>query len=109
MANLESMKKCVQNLRRYQRPILCTEYMARPQGSRFDPILGYLKKEGVGAYNWGFVDGKTQTIYPWDSWQKPYTAEPPEWFHDIFRRDGTPYDAKEVDYIKSLTGPTAKP
>jgi hypothetical protein len=106
---LEDIKKCVQNLRRYQRPILCTEYMARPQGSRFDPILGYLKTEGVGAYNWGFVDGKTQTIYPWDSWQKPYTAEPPEWFHDIFRRDGTPYDAKEVDYIKSLTGAPAKP
>jgi hypothetical protein len=101
--NLEETKKCVQHLRRYQRPILCTEYMARPNGSRFDPILGYFQAENVGAYNWGFVDGKTQTIYPWDSWKKTYTAEPPEWFHDILRRDGTPYNAREVEYIKQVT------
>ncbi len=100
---LESMRKCVENLRRYERPIQCTEYMARPQGSQFDPVLGYLQQERVGAYNWGFVAGKTQTIYPWDSWEKTYTAEPPVWFHDIFRADGTAYDQREVDYIKSVT------
>ena len=104
---LPDMQKCVANLRRYDRPILCTEYMARPAGSRFDPILGYLKEEKVAAYNWGFVDGKTQTIYPWDSWTKQYTGEPSPWFHDILRRDGTAYDAAEVDYIKRITG-TAK-
>jgi hypothetical protein len=97
------MKRDVESLKRYGRPLLCTEYMARPAGSRFDPILAYLKAEHVGAYNWGFVAGKTQTIYPWDSWQKPYAAEPPVWFHDIFRPDGTPYDAREVDYIRSVT------
>ncbi len=102
--NLEEAKKCVQNLRRYHRPILCTEYMARPNGSRFEPILGYFQQENIGAYNWGFVDGKTQTIYPWDSWKKTYSAEPPEWFHDIFRQNGMPYDAKEVEYIKRITG-----
>ncbi|WCJ60156.1 cellulase family glycosylhydrolase [Fontisphaera persica] len=101
---LEEMQRCVNNLRRYNRPILCTEYMARPQGSTFDPILGYLKQQKVAAYNWGFVDGKTQTIFPWDSWRKPYTNEPPLWFHDIFRRDGTPYKADEVEYIKRVTG-----
>jgi hypothetical protein len=100
----EDMRKRVESLRRYGRPLLCTEYMARPAGSRFDPILGYLKQQHVGAYNWGFVDGKTQTIYPWDSWEKKYTGEPELWFHDILRRDGTPYDAKEVEYIKSVTG-----
>lgn len=99
----EEMKKCVQNLRRYNRPILCTEYMARGNGSRFEPILGDLQEQNVGAYNWGFVDGKTQTIYPWDSWEKEYTGEPNVWFHDILRRDGTPYDANEVRYIKSIT------
>jgi hypothetical protein len=97
------MKKCVDHLRRYNRPILCTEYMARGNGSHFDPILGYLEKENVGAYNWGFVSGKTQTIFPWNSWDQKYTAEPKEWFHDIFRPDGTPFDANEVRYIKSVT------
>jgi hypothetical protein len=104
---LEDLKPCVQNLRRYQRPILCTEYMARPAGSTFDPALGYLKDQDVGAYNWGFVAGKTQTIYPWDSWTKTYTAEPPVWFHDIFRANGTAYVAAEVDYIKRVTSDKA--
>ena len=101
---LGELKECVDHLRRYQRPLICTEYMARPQGSTFDPNLGYLKEQKVGAYCWGFVSGKTQTIYPWDSWQKSYTGEPPLWFHDIFRPDGSPYDPKEVAYIKRLTG-----
>ena len=100
---LEGAQKCVQNLKRYNRPILCTEFMARPRGSRFDPVLGYFKEQNVGAYCWGFVDGKTQTIYPWDSWEKKYTSEPTPWFHDILRGSGVPYDQKEVDYIKSLT------
>lgn len=103
-SKLDQVKKCVENLRRYDRPIICTEYMARPNGSTFDPILGWFKEQQVGAYNWGFVDGKSQTIYPWDSWTKKYTAEPPLWFHDIFRRDGSPYLAAEVEYIKKVTG-----
>ena len=94
----------IEQLRRYGRPILCTEFMARPAGSRFDPLLGLFKEQHVAAYCWGLVDGRTQTIYPWDSWQKQYTAEPPVWFHEIFRRNGTPYDAAEVAYIRRITG-----
>jgi hypothetical protein len=101
-------KRRVDSLRRYKRPIVCTEYMARPLGSTFAAILPLLKDEHVGAYNWGFVNGKSQTIYPWDSWEKPYHAEPPVWFHDIFRADGTPYDAKETAFIRRLT-PESKP
>jgi hypothetical protein len=101
---LAELKKDVESLKRYNRPILCTEYMARPVGSTFDPVLGYLKDEHIGAYNWGFVSGKTQTIYPWDSWQKAYSSELPLWFHDIFRADGKPYDSAEVTFIRKLTG-----
>lgn len=102
--NLDKLKQCVNNLKRYDRPILCTEYMARPNGSTFDPHLGWMKENKVSAYNWGFVQGKTQTIYPWDSWTKEYKAEPPVWFHDIFRTDGTPYRPEEVEYIRKVTG-----
>ncbi len=102
--NPDEMKARVESLRRYGRPILCTEYMARPAGSTFADILPYLQQQRIGAYNWGFVAGKTQTIYPWDSWTKTYSAEPPVWFHDIFRPDGTPYDAQEVTLIRRLTG-----
>jgi hypothetical protein len=101
---IEVVKKQVENLKRYGRPLLCTEYMNRQRQSTFDPVMGYLKEQRIGAYNWGLVAGKTQTIYPWDSWQKSYTAEPSVWFHDILRKDGTPFDPKEADYIKKLTG-----
>jgi hypothetical protein len=101
---IEVVKKQVENLQRYGRPLLCTEYMNRQRQSTFDPVMGYLKEQRIGAYNWGLVAGKTQTIYPWDSWQKSYTAEPSVWFHDILRKDGTPFDPKEADYIKKLTG-----
>jgi hypothetical protein len=101
--DLPSLKEAVANLRRYHRPLLCTEYMSRGNGSFFDPNLGYLKSQGVAAFNWGLVDGKSQTIYPWDSWTKQYTGEPALWFHDIFHRDGTPYRAEEVTYIRNVT------
>lgn len=94
----------VQLLQRYGRPLICSEYMARPTGSTFEQILPLFKTQHVGAINWGFVDGKTQTIYPWDSWQKKYTAAPKVWFHDILHHDGTPYDPKEVALIRQLTG-----
>ena len=101
---LDRARLCVEHLRRYNRPILCTEYMARPRGSTFDPLMGYFKEQKVGAYCWGFVAGKSNTIYPWDSWQKAYETEPPVWFHDIFRGDGTPYRPEEVEYIRQQTG-----
>jgi hypothetical protein len=99
----EVTKRIIDSLRRFHRPIICTEYMARPIGSTFASILPLLKKEHVWAYNWGFVSGKSQTIYPWDSWEKPYSSEPALWFHDIFHKDGTPYDAKETALIRQLT------
>lgn len=90
-------------LQRYGRPVICTEYMSRGNGSTFKGSMPVAKKYKVAAYNWGLVDGKMQTIYPWDSWQKKYYGEPDVWFHDIFRRDGTPYKQDEVELIKSLT------
>ncbi|MBN1507595.1 MAG: cellulase family glycosylhydrolase [Sedimentisphaerales bacterium] len=99
-SSLPEMQQRVESLRRFGRPILCTEYMARPAGSTFEAILPHLEQENVGAYNWGLVAGRTQTIYPWDSWQTKYKAEPPVWFHDIFRKDGKPFDPNEVERIK---------
>ncbi len=96
-------EKKIIELQRYGKPLLCTEYMARPNGSTFQGFLPVAKKYNVAMYNWGFVNGKSQTIYPWDSWTKQYTAEPPVWFHDVFQTDGKPYKQEEVDAIKNLT------
>lgn len=93
----------IDSLRTYGGPLICTEYMARTRNSRFDNIMPLLKKENIGAYNWGLVSGKTNTIYAWDT---PMSdgKEPKVWFHDIFRKDGTPYKKEEVKLIKELTG-----
>ena len=102
--DLGELEQRVETLRRFERPLLCTEFMARSAGSTFDPHLGWMKNVGVGAYCWGFVAGRTQTQYPWVSWVKPFDAEPDPWFHDILRPDGTPWDPREVAYIRSCTG-----
>ena len=86
------------------RPILCTEYMARPQGSTIEGILPVAKRHNVGAFNWGFVAGKTQTYFPWDSWDHPYAAPPKVWFHDLVLPDGRPYRDSEIQTVRSLTG-----
>ena len=116
-------------LRRYNRPVICTEYLARDVGSLFETSLVAARRAGVGAINWGCVSGKTQTTLPWDSWQHPYTTaealggtdfrvliepdqrwpysytseDPPVWHHDIFHPDGTPYRTFETDLIRQLS------
>jgi Cellulase (glycosyl hydrolase family 5) len=106
--NGAEFEKRIKWLQRYHRPILCTEYMARGNGSTFQGSLPIAQKYKVAAINWGFVAGKTQTYLPWDSWQKPYDdREPPVWFHEIFKQDGTPYKQDEVDLIRKLTAASA--
>lgn len=101
--DVEDHQQWIDSLRTYGRPMICTEYMARTRNSRFDNIMPLLKKENIGAYNWGLVAGKTNTIYAWDT-PMPDGREPEVWFHDIFRKDGTPYKPEEVELIKKLTG-----
>jgi hypothetical protein len=103
----EDFEKHVRWLQQYHRPLLCTEYMARPTGSTFQAILPVAKKEHVAAINWGLVAGKTQTYYPWDSWQKPYVGrEPTVWFHEVFRTDGQPYRPEEAEFIRAILKPS---
>ncbi|HEX8148154.1 MAG TPA: cellulase family glycosylhydrolase [Pyrinomonadaceae bacterium] len=98
------LEKRINWLKRYNRPLVCTEYMARGNGSFFFGGLPVGKVHGVGMINWGLVQGKTQTHLPWDSWQRPYTdREPSVWFHEVFRTDGTPYIPEEADFIRRMT------
>lgn len=97
-------EKRIQWLKPLNRPILCTEYMARGNGSTFQGTLPVAKKYKVAAINWGLVAGKSQTFLPWDSWQKPYVdREPAIWFHEVFKTDGTPYKKDETDFIRKIT------
>jgi hypothetical protein len=100
----EVFQRRVKLLQSYGRPLLCTEFMARGNGSTFDGSLPIGKRDNVAMFNWGFVDGRTQTRLPWDSWQKPYTRdEPTLWFHEVLHGDGTPYRQAEADLIRRLS------
>lgn len=97
-------KNYIAEIRKHtSKPLLCTEYMARTRNSCFQNILPILKENNIAAYNWGLVDGKTNTKYEWET---PISdgSEPKLWFHEVFRKDGTPYKQEEVDLIKKLTG-----
>ena len=98
---VDDHQNAIDTLKKYGRPLICTEYMARRNGSLFQVIMPLLKKEKVGAINWGFVSGKTNTIFAWDTPIKD-GQEPGLWFHDIFRKVHTPFSAEEVKFIKQM-------
>lgn len=99
----EKHLRTIELFKLYGKPLICTEYMARTRNSTFINSLPMLKKENVAAINWGFVDGKTNTKYAWDT-PLANGSEPALWFHEIFKGDGTPYKTEETDLIKKVTG-----
>jgi len=91
----------ISELEVYKRPLICTEYLARGAQSRFETCMPVFKNKKVGCYNWGLVSGKTNTIFPWKT--EEGAPEPNPWHHDIFKKDGTPFDQKEIEFIKNIT------
>lgn len=100
--NAFELEKKIRCLQKYGKTVLCTEYLARSVGSTFEDCLPVFVKYNIGAINWGLVSGKTQTIYPWDSWRNKYMTEPSIWLHDIFKQDGTPFCEDEIRQIKRI-------
>ena len=110
------LQKIIDELLELKRPIICTEYMAREFGTTFDFCLPIFKKNNIGCFNWGFVAGKSQTHFGWDTILKlkegvknkdfildtENIPEPEIWFHDIFRKDGSAFDEIEVSFIKNF-------
>ena len=97
-----SLETQIDALLRLGRPVVCTEWMRRTGGSRFATHLPVLRRRNVGCYFWGLVNGRSQTQFPWGS--PPGAPEPDLWFHDLLRRDGTPYLAEEVELIRKVLG-----
>ena len=112
----KELLRIINELIKLKRPIICTEYMAREFGTTFDFCLPIFKKNNIGCFNWGFVAGKSQTHFGWDTILKLKEAvknkdfirdkdnipEPEIWFHDIFRKDGSAFDESEVAFIKNF-------
>ena len=112
----DKLEPTIKELSNFDRPIICTEYMAREFGTTFEFSLPIFKKHNVGCYNWGFVAGKSQTHFGWETILKLKESvenkdfvtdikeipEPKIWFHDIYRMDGSPFDQNEIDFIKNF-------
>ena len=99
--NLQVTTEKVEELIKYNRPIICTEYLARGNGSTFEDILPMFKENEIHAVNWGFVSGKTNTIFPWSSWSKTFDSMPKIWHHDIYRTDKSPFSEEEIALLKA--------
>ena len=100
-ANKDEHEKAIRFYKLLGRPMICSEYMARKHQSTFESIMPILKKDNIGAINWGFVSGKTNTIHAWDE-PRPQGGEPALWFHDIYRTDKTPFSQAEIDFLKGI-------
>jgi hypothetical protein len=97
----EKLTAVINALATHGRPLLCTEWLARSAGSTVD-LLSVFKDAGVGAINWGLVDGRTQTRFPWRSWTEQVDVDEP-WFHELLHADGTAYDVQEIETFRRLT------
>ena len=97
-------RRTIERLAPLGRPLLCTEYLARGYDSDIVNVLPLLHENNVSAYNWGLVSGKTQTAYPWASWDSTFTALPEVWHHEIFWPDGRAYDEAETAVFARLGG-----
>ena len=97
----EKLTAVINALETHGRPLLCTEWLARSAGSTVD-LLSVFKDAGVGAINWGLVDGRTQTRFPWRSWTEQVDVDEP-WFHELLHPDGTAYDVREIETFRRLT------
>ena len=107
----DHLEREITELELYGRPIICTEWMARTTGSLVGTHLPVFANRKVGCINWGLVSGKTNTIFAWQDLNNPMNrmdlsssdecGEPKLWFHDLFRQDGTPYDAEEIEAFKT--------
>ena len=100
--DLEETRKKIEDLEKFNRPLLCTEYLARGEQNTFQIMLPLFKEKEIAAVNWGFVAGKTNTAFPWSSWQVEFDSLPKIWHHDIYLPDKTPYDEKEIAFLKNI-------
>ena len=91
----------INGLQQYQRPLICTEWLARSEGSTVDNLQVFSDQK-VGAINWGLVDGKTQTRFPWRSWWEEVDEDEP-WFHELLYADGTSYSEQEANTFRRIT------
>lgn len=87
-------------LRRYDRPIICTDWLMRQRGSDYESMLPLFSANKVGWFNNGLVNGRTQKWLQQDQFRSKTDTE--LWQHDVLREDGKPYREEEVRAIQAF-------
>ena len=99
--NKNDLQKHINELKKYNRPLICTEWMNRPNRSVISDNLPVFYNEKVGCMLWGLVNGKDQTELPWG--HRPGDPPPAVWQHDLYKGDFSPYHQPEIDSIRMYT------
>ena len=104
------MVKVIENLKEmYGRPMINSEWLNRIDNNRVEDCIPLFYLEGVGSFHWGLIQGYSQTYEPWGQYFAD--IENPDYhgdrqltlmMHDLYRFNGLPYIAKEVQLIKEF-------
>lgn len=98
--NAEVVKGQLQMMQRFNRPIVVSDWLMRQRGNTFEEILPIFATYGVGWFNRGLVQGRTQM---WIQDEVNRDPERPEvWQHDMLTPDGEPFNEAEVELIRSF-------
>jgi hypothetical protein len=97
MEGIEGMVRFMKELG--DRPMICSEWLARSQGDGFARVLPYFAKYQIHWQNWGLYNGDRNWGILWD--ESTFDPHDP-WFHDVLHPDGTPYDYREIELIRNF-------
>jgi hypothetical protein len=97
------MVRILRYVEQFDRPLMCTEWLARHVGSIFEEQLPLMHACNVVPYQWGLVRGKTQTFLPWPVYMQRRHDYAHLWFHDVFDEHGIPFRKAEMELVAQLS------
>ena len=102
--SFERMVRLIDKLKRFNRPLLCTEWLNRIEGNDVEHLLPLFWLENIGSYHWGLMQGYSQTYEPWGAYfirqEKGENLDLTKWQHDIYRFNGLPYIPREIEVFR---------
>lgn len=98
--NAEVVEAQIRMLQRHRRPLVVSDWLLRQRGSTFEEILPVLAAHGVGWFNRGLVQGRTQMWIQEEGHRNE--EEPNMWQHDVLTPDGDPYNEDEIKLIRGF-------
>ena len=82
--------------------MFCTEWLLRQNNNSIMGHLPYYKEKNISVYNWGLIQGKSQTYLSWNQDENPHEGLPEIWQHDLYYKNLKPYDPEEISFIKEI-------